>query len=157
MKSESKPATHTAFKKKKMVIFGGVALVGFFALARLSSPTNIAQTSSDDADARLHPRVYDAPPSRVAQEIRALVPQLKTYGRTWKINAVKTRGDENVLRVDVPVLIFTDDLKVTLSPQNGGASTRVEVHSASRVGKGDFGENRRHIVQFLTALDARFS
>lgn len=139
-----------------MMIFGGVALIALFGASRLSSPTNIAQTSSDDADARLHPRVYDAPPSRVAQEIRALVPQLKTYGRAWKMAAASTRG-EKTLRVEVTVLLFTDDLTATLSPQNGGASTRVEVHSASRVGKGDFGENRRHIVQFLTALDAQFS
>jgi uncharacterized protein (DUF1499 family) len=154
VKNNEKAAARSATSKKKAAIFGAAVLAALFALSRTSPPTNIARTSQSDADQRLHPRLYPFRVARVAQEIRALVPRLRTYGKTWKI--ADARSDAVILRIEVPVLIFTDDFTVTLSPQNDGASTRVEVRSASRVGKGDFGENRRHIVQFLTALDARF-
>jgi uncharacterized protein (DUF1499 family) len=32
---------------------------------------------------------------------------------------------------------------------------RVDCRSASRIGNGDFGENRRHALQFLAALDEK--
>lgn len=150
MKNDEK----TASRKKKTLFFGGIASVAIFALSRFATPTNVAQTDESDLDARLHPRTYQASSISVRKEIGFLVPELRTYGRAWKMSAVNTRGEQDI-HIEVPVIVFTDDLKVTLTPQNGGASTRVEVRSASRVGKGDFGENRRHIIQFLAALDAR--
>jgi uncharacterized protein (DUF1499 family) len=59
------------------------------------------------------------------------------------------------IRCEVPVLFFTDDLTITIREQN--EQTHVDVESRSRVGRGDFGENRRHIIQVLHALDARMN
>jgi uncharacterized protein (DUF1499 family) len=42
---------------------------------------------------------------------------------------------------------------VTLSEANG--TTTVNVQSQSRVGRGDLGENRRHVVQLFTVLDEK--
>jgi uncharacterized protein (DUF1499 family) len=90
--------------------------------------------------------------------VREIVPQLRTYGRAWRVNpasgsrAIDSR-DAVVVQCEVPVLIFTDDLKITVQEQ--GEHTGVDVESRSRVGRGDFGENRRHILQLLRALDAR--
>lgn len=67
--------------------------------------------------------------------------------------ALVSNPGHDTLHAEVPVLTFTDDLTVTLSSNN--KETTVNVRSASRVGKGDFGENRRHIIQLLTALDQR--
>jgi uncharacterized protein (DUF1499 family) len=45
---------------------------------------------------------------------------------------------------------FPDDVRVTISPQAGGA--RIEVSSASRIGRGDLGQNPRNIKEVLGAV-----
>ena len=45
---------------------------------------------------------------------------------------------------------FTDDVTIRLEPAAGG--TRVHVRSQSRVGKGDFGQNRRNVMELFAAL-----
>ena|SRR5581483_10772247 len=45
---------------------------------------------------------------------------------------------------------FTDDVAIRLEPIAGG--TRVHVHSQSRVGKSDFGQNRRNVMELFAAL-----
>ena len=55
------------------------------------------------------------------------------------------------MRATCKVLNFTDDVAVLARRE--GDRTRVDVHSNSRVGKGDFGENRRHVAWILEGLD----
>ncbi len=117
--------------------------------------SNRAQTAPEHADANLKTRFYTASVEEVAKTLRALVPDLKTYGRAWRLNDTARQNDGVTLRIEVPVLVFTDDLTVSLSSERG--RTRVDVTSKSRVGKGDFGENRRHIAQLLQRLDAEMS
>jgi len=50
---------------------------------------------------------------------------------------------------------FKDDVVVRIAPAAGGS--RVDVRSASRVGKSDLGANARRIRAFLRALNARLS
>jgi uncharacterized protein (DUF1499 family) len=57
------------------------------------------------------------------------------------------------VRAEVPVLFYIDDLEVRVQPDPTGAYWRVDATSRSRVGKSDLGENRRHVVQLLNALD----
>ena len=45
---------------------------------------------------------------------------------------------------------FADDLTIRLEPAGGG--TRVHVRSQSRVGKSDFGQNRRNVMELFGAL-----
>jgi uncharacterized protein (DUF1499 family) len=45
---------------------------------------------------------------------------------------------------------FTDDVTVHLEPTPGG--TRLHARSKSRVGKGDFGQNRRNLLELFAAL-----
>jgi uncharacterized protein (DUF1499 family) len=45
---------------------------------------------------------------------------------------------------------FTDDVTIRLEPIASG--TRVHVRSKSRVGKGDFGQNRRNVMELFAAL-----
>jgi len=45
---------------------------------------------------------------------------------------------------------FRDDVEVKLIP--GERGTEIHVRSASRVGKGDFGTNTRHILSLLQCL-----
>ena len=48
---------------------------------------------------------------------------------------------------------FTDDIVVRITAEEHAA--RVDVHSASRVGRGDADTNARRIVKFLTTLSER--
>jgi uncharacterized protein (DUF1499 family) len=45
---------------------------------------------------------------------------------------------------------FTDDVTIRLEPMASG--TRLHVRSQSRVGKGDFGQNRRNVKELFAAL-----
>ncbi len=121
-------------------------------------PVNASQTSPD-AEAPLRTRFYPAPWSRVVEAAQSALSAQKTYGRAWKVGQSSITGAEpgaklrETLRAQVPVVVFTDDLEVTLSEQEDG-QIRVDCESKSRIGKGDFGENKRHVTQFLRSLDA---
>jgi hypothetical protein len=127
----------------------------------MRSPTNFAETRHDHSDPQLRTRVYRVAPSLVASTVAEIVPRLRTYGRPWRIVSPTPLTPQNTMQVvdnircEVPVLFFTDDLTITIREQN--EQTHVDVESRSRVGRGDFGENRRHIIQVLHALDARMN
>jgi uncharacterized protein (DUF1499 family) len=48
------------------------------------------------------------------------------------------------------VLRFTDDVRLSLTPGDGG--TVVHAESRSRIGVGDLGQNRRNILELWAAL-----
>ncbi len=127
-----------------LAVFGvGIIILG------AKNPGNVAQTQPESADPRLRTRHYKTSLTEAYQVVLTVIPQLRTYGKAWHIVA----HEENEVRAEVPVLLFTDDLIVTLKEVSGGVT--LDVHSASRLGKGDFGENRRHIVQLLAVLDEK--
>ena len=113
---------------------------------------NHAATQPGHVDPALRTRRYPHPLARVQQVVAGVLPRLRTYGTSWRVKGPPLRRDGTVsMRAEVPVFIFTDDLVVTLRAADGG--TVVDVRSAARVGKADFGENRRHVLQLLAALD----
>ncbi len=115
---------------------------------------NHAGTSLDSADASLRTRAYAASPPEVRAQVLAAVAGLSTYGQPWRITPEAPNRERTLtIGCEVPVLVFTDDLTITIAPD--GIGSRVDVRSASRVGQGDFGENARHIRQLLGALDER--
>ena len=111
-----------------------------------SPPTNVAQTTPDETP-ELRTRNYWQSVEEVTQTARQIASAQTTWLRSWRV--IQTDG--NPIHVEVPVLFFTDDLTIRID-QNG-EKARVNVASKSRVGQGDFGENRRHVAQFLRALD----
>jgi len=127
-----------------------LALLAFWA-SRFPM-TNLAQTSPNSADAQLRTRFYQMPVEDVAREVQNAVPQLKTYGRRWQVAQTTRQNDKITIRCEVPVLVFTDALSISLQETSG--RTQLDVRSQSRVGKGDFGENKRHLLQLLRHLDA---
>ncbi|HEX8236379.1 MAG TPA: DUF1499 domain-containing protein [Abditibacteriaceae bacterium] len=121
----------------------------------MSNPTNFAATRPDHSDLQLRTRVYGVAAADAVSAVREIIPRLRTYGRLWRMETSSIRRDTVVVTCEVPVLFFTDDLKVTVHAQ--GVHAQVDVESRSRVGRGDFGENRRHIIQLLHALDAKLN
>ena len=110
--------------------------------------TNIAETSPTPEFPELRTRTYSARPDRVRE---ALFTAIASRPDKWAIDSADSTPER--IHATVKVLNFTDDVQVDL--QSEGDGTRVNARSHSRVGKGDFGENRRHIAWLLEQLDQR--
>lgn len=109
---------------------------------------NDVTTGESRAYPELAPRVYPQPPERVYEVMAGTA---KSIPR-WTV----TRRDPEGRRVDVEVRTalfnFVDDLAAWVEPTEDGAS-RVMIRSHSRVGRGDLGENARHIAALQQAMD----
>ncbi len=125
-------------------------------------PVNFARTAPDAPNAELRTRFSGAPWSQVVGAAQSALGNQKTYGRAWKtgqnsiVGAMPGETLREELRAEVPVLLFTDDLVVTVSEQEGG-KIRVDCASKARLGRGDFGENQRHVLQFLRSFDEKMA
>jgi uncharacterized protein (DUF1499 family) len=145
---------------KKKIIIGIIVVIVVFAglliVARTLYPTNIADTAPNHAEAALRTRHYKTDLKTFVAETEKIIPTLSTYGRNWRLDATEAGQDLAFIRAQVPVVVFTDNLEIRAESDAAGGGIIVNVHSNSRVGKSDFGENRRHVLQILEALDARF-
>lgn len=136
-------------------------ILGLWLILRMFNPTNIAETASDHRETALQTRRYrlKGDLKQMRREIENIIPQLSTsiWGGKWKLAAKEGDSAENkeIVRAEVPVVIFTDDLWVELKQE--GNEVVVNARSNSRVGKSDFGENRRHLLQILAELDKKFA
>ena len=110
--------------------------------------TNVAETSFTPEFPELRTRTYAAKPGRVYE---AVTEAIASSPGKWAILSADPAAGR--ISATVRVLNFTDDVLVEL--QSEGEGTRVSVRSHSRVGKGDFGENRRHVAWLLEQLDRR--
>jgi uncharacterized protein (DUF1499 family) len=109
--------------------------------------TNVAESSPAPEFPELKTRYYDTPRAKVFDEANAAIRSLSN----WKV--VLADPATGSIAAEKRVLMFVDDVRIRVIAE--GSRTRVDARSHSRVGKGDFGENRRHVAQFLTALDGR--
>ena len=149
----------------------GAAGVTVAVLAALN-PSMEAQTSPQNPNERLRTRHYLADIEELRRGTLEIIPYLRKYGAHWRIVNLQKGlvlgpytppqplnkgvvGLEKTIVAEVPVLMFTDQLEVMLRAEKG--YTRVDVHSKSRFpGRSDLGENRRHVLQLLAALDGKF-
>lgn len=122
-------------------------------IGRTYYPDNIASTTPDGGPKGLKTREYTAEVERVRTESSKIIGSLSTWGGSWKLVDEAVGDSETRLKAEVPVVGFTDDFEVTIKKSGEGKSV-VNVKSSSRVGKSDFGENARHVRQFLSALDS---
>jgi uncharacterized protein (DUF1499 family) len=136
-------------------IAAGVGVAGIAGLAVLN-PNNVAETSFDAKEEALRPRRYKTDLQSFVAETEKIIPALSTYGKNWRLISTSTSGNSAVLKTEVPVVVFTDDLEIKADFDDEKGEAIVNVHSNSRVGKSDFGENRRHVLQILEALDKKF-
>lgn len=142
---------------KKMLIYIIVSIVvllaGVFILGRFY-PDNIAETAPDGGRKNLKTRVYKTDLATAERTLKETIPTLSTYGGSWKIVGESSDAAKGkIIKTEIPVVVFTDDLEVYLK-ENGGDVT-VDAKSNSRVGRSDFGENARHVNQLLNALDEK--
>ena len=143
---------------KKILIIAAIIAVpvaGTLILARFVYPGNIAETSENNENAELKTRIYAADLPTVFETVKKIIPTLSTYGSNWKLTGAEIKSDKAVVKTEVPVVVFTDDLILNMKQSDG--KTKVDVRSNSRVGQSDFGENRRHVLQILNGLDKKFN
>lgn len=136
-----------------LLLLGAIPAVAFGALAALN-PTNVAETS--ETSETLQTRHYKTDLQNFVAETEKIIPTLSTYGKSWRVVESKTENDSATIKAEVPVLFFTDDLVINANFNEEKNETTINIRSASRVGKSDLGENRRHILQILAALDEKF-
>jgi uncharacterized protein (DUF1499 family) len=144
---------------KKMLIYIVIVifilLAGIFILGRFY-PDNIAETAPDGGKKNLKTRIYQTDLETAIKTVKEIVPTLSTYGGNWKITGESENIEKGkIIKAEVPVVVFTDDLEVYVQETEKGVS--IDAKSNSRVGRSDFGENARHIRQLLTALDEKFN
>lgn len=137
-------------RKRLLLLPFAVAGAALAVLGALN-PTNFAETSAEHPDPRLRTRRYRCSLDQAREAVQSVIPRLATYGKRWRVIAVQA----NEVRAEVPVLVFTDDLTVTL--RAAPDSVIVDASSSARMGRSDLGENRRHLVQLLSTLDAKLS
>jgi len=110
---------------------------------------NQAHTDPASEDHRLRGRTYAIPFDRVWTG-SAHVAHKRMWG--WTI----TTEDDQLGVLDAEsvtrILRFVDDVHVSVGLDDNG-QTRVDVTSASRTGRGDFGRNPRTIGRFIRKLD----
>lgn len=138
-----------------------IAVIGTWLTMRMLNPTNIAETAPDHQETALQTRRYTLKGDlkQMRRKVEEIIPTVSTsiWGGKWKLAAPRENDSaENleIIRAEIPVVFFTDDLLVELKREAG--ETVVNARSNSRVGKSDLGENRRHLLQLLEALDREF-
>lgn len=111
---------------------------------------NTAQTSETAEDPRLRGRTYVIPFAKVWDEI---IDMIESRSRWTLVSADEGTG---LIHAEAKTLVFrfVDDVRLKLKLDQN-ALTRVDMRSASRVGKGDLGTNARRIHRFYRQLDRR--
>lgn len=117
--------------------------------------TEITSLNHEIVDLRIHTYSQeDYTPTEIYEASIRAVQSLTTYAQPWTIARVETNErNAGLIIVQVPVLVFIDDMMILISPDEDNPETNVVVTSSARVGKADMGANGRHIKKFYLALD----
>ena len=93
------------------------------------------------------------------QKTKKIIPTTMTYGQNWKLAGggvdAESQHYSETLSVEVPV--FIDDLEINAVKEAYTDKIKADLHSKIRTGKSDSGENKRHILQLLEALNEKFN
>lgn len=133
-----------------VAIFVGVLIMGVLIASGIWPVINRVETGKTPEYAEIIPHYFTAEPGRVFEECKGSVEAID--GFTVAASDLPTRKLKAAV-VATP-FGFEHDMTITIEPVTEFV-TRVHVLSASRSGKGDFGQNARNIETFFTELDRR--
>jgi uncharacterized protein (DUF1499 family) len=102
--------------------------------------------TDEPGDPALAPVELPVPPSEALARVQAAIRELPH----WQVEAVDVAAGTVAATRRTRLLKFVDDIAIRLEPRPGG--TRVHARSRSRVGVGDFGQNRRNLLELLGRL-----
>jgi uncharacterized protein (DUF1499 family) len=130
-----------------LATIGAIMMVAAIALLRSWPVINIVETGKTPEYPDVVPRQYSASKDRVFDAA------LRAVGRMPRWTLVSSRPEQGDIRVEAStrLLRFVDDVVIRVTEDDGRAA--VNVRSASRVGRSDFGQNARNIRAFFSELD----
>ncbi|MBN4053171.1 DUF1499 domain-containing protein [bacterium AH-315-L15] len=120
--------------------------LGFISCSGLTN--NRAETNPDHPDASLRPRTYTVAYDSFFETVLHVIGWLPR----WKVVEQDIENGKIGATRQTKFFRFVDDVEIHVTKKGEGEVT-VNLRSASRVGKGDFGQNARNIREFLKALD----
>ena len=133
-----------------LAVIVGLFVTGTLVTASLWPVLNIVETGKTAAYPDVLPQYFSADPKRVYDESERAIVQLER----WRVVTPDSDAGRIEATRETRVFGFVDDVTVTVTAETEFVS-RVDVRSASRVGKGDFGQNARNVLEFQTELDRR--
>ncbi len=108
---------------------------------------NWAVLDPDDPDPELRWVVVPLAPAEAAARAAAIVAALPR----WRVEGIDP-GDPGILATHrTLVWRFVDEVMIRFEPTDDGGTT-IYAHSWSRIGKSDFGQNRRNLRELTRAL-----
>lgn len=130
-----------------VLAIGSTVVLGAVAMLKIWPTINIVETGNTPEYPDLLPRQYPISKGRVFGAA------LHAVSRMPRWTLVSSKPEQGEIRVEAMTRLFrfVDDVLVHCAEHNG--VTVVNVRSASRVGRGDFGQNARNIRAFFDALD----
>lgn len=102
--------------------------------------------TDEPGDPSLTPVDVPVASAEVLDRIKGIVRGLQL----WRLESIDPQAGTLMATRTTRLFRFVDDITVRLEPTPTG--TRVHARSKSRVGTGDFGQNRRNLLELLTPL-----
>jgi uncharacterized protein (DUF1499 family) len=141
--------------KQKIVAVGVALLIGLVVAAVVYVPS--AGWTTNDVQTGKHPGYPDIVPHQydmtIAHTTQFAAEAARRLG--WEVKRTDPQAGEVEAVVTVFPIPFKDDVTVKVVESSGGKHSEVHIHSRSRVGSGDLGENARHIRALQAAMDAK--
>lgn len=155
--AQRRPADARAFRQVALgcLAVGAVLLVGGLLVGATPALMGDSVQTSPAAIPPLQSRVYTvAPANDILREAVLAVEAQRSWFRPWRV----TRRDQTPLaggqiQVQIAGWVWTDTLVANIRPEANGV--QVDATSRSPAGRLALGAPRRHVAQFLAALDAR--
>ena len=134
-----------------IVAIAGAVVLGAVVLLKAWPLINVVETGRTPEYPDITPRVYRVSTDRVFDAALHAVHRLPR----WSL--VSSRPETGEIRVEAKTLMlrFVDDILIRVTA--GGETVVVAVRSASRIGRGDFGQNARNIRAFFDELDRQLT
>ena len=132
-----------------VLLLGGIG-AGVLAL-RTWPMINIVETGRTPDYPDIQPRTYQKPTAEVFDAALHVISRLPR----WSLVGYDERQGEIRAESRTVLWRFVDDVYVRVVNRDGTAV--VDVRSASRIGRGDFGQNARRIRGFLNELDRQLA
>jgi len=134
-----------------MAMVAGLIVLGLCLLAATACwpVINVVETGQTPEYPDLVPRRYTAKPDRVFDAALHAIHRLPR----WSLISSRPESGEIQAEARTRLFRFVDDIAIHVRDE--GTTTVVSVRSASRVGRGDFGQNARNVRLLFEALDAQ--
>lgn len=113
---------------------------------------NQAKTQPEHNDPSLRTRTYSLPYDAFFAKLLSVIETLPG----WQLVAQDLEKGEILATRKSRLFRFVDDVRIQIL-KKGERKIVLDLHSASRVGKGDFGQNARNIRELLNELDQNIS